>query len=110
MKTTTKLLIGLGALAVLSPLGLILPEIAKAGSAWGEWGADEISAVAGYVPSGLAKLSTLWSAALPDYSFPGWEGKGIGSLSLAYVASAIIGIALCAGACFLLGKLLAKKA
>jgi hypothetical protein len=109
MKTTTKLMIGLGALAVLSPIGLILPEIAKAGSAWGEWGADEISAVAGYVPAGLAKLSALWSAALPDYAFPGWEDKGLGSLSLAYVASAVIGIALCAGACFLLGKLLAKK-
>ena len=109
MKTTTKLMIGLGALAVLSPIGLILPEIAKAGSAWGEWGADEISSACGYVPAGLAKLSALWSAALPDYAVPGWEDKGLGSLSLAYVASAVVGIALCAGACFLLGKLLAKK-
>jgi cobalt/nickel transport protein len=109
MKTTGKLSIALGALAILSPVGLILPEIAKAGSAWGEWGTGEISDACGYVPSGLAKISALWSAALPDYAFPGWEDKGLAALSLSYVASALIGIALCVGAAFLLGKLLAKK-
>ncbi len=38
MKITTKFLIGIAVLIVLSPLGLILPEHFKAGSAWGEWG------------------------------------------------------------------------
>lgn len=109
MKTTGKLLIALGALAVLSPLGLILPELAHAGSAWGEWSADELKTAAGSVPEGLAKLAELWKAAIPDYAFPGSESHGIAALSLSYVASALIGIALCVGAAFLLGKLLAKK-
>jgi len=38
MTLTGKLWIGIGALIVLSPLGLILPDQFKAGSAWGEWG------------------------------------------------------------------------
>ena len=37
MKTTTKLWIGLGVLAIASPLGLYLPDTFKAGEAWGEW-------------------------------------------------------------------------
>ena len=32
-------------LALLSPLGLILPRIMNAGAAWGEWGVDEIKNV-----------------------------------------------------------------
>ena len=109
MKTTGKLLIALGTLAVLSPLGLIVPELAHAGSAWGEWGVGELKEAAGFVPEGLAKLAALWSAAIPDYAMAGSESHGIAALSLSYVASALIGIALCAGAGFLLGKLLAKK-
>jgi hypothetical protein len=109
MKTITKLWIGLGVLAVLSPIGLFLPDKLKAGSAWGEWSADEIKGFIGYIPSGLKKLSSAWNAVMPDYAFKGWEAKGLGHLSIAYIVSAIIGIALCIGGAWLLGKLLAKK-
>lgn len=109
MKTVTKLWIGLGVLAVVSPIGLFLPEKLKAGSAWGEWGADEIKGLVGYIPSGLEKLSTVWNAIMPDYAFKGWEGKGLEHLSFAYIISAIFGIALCVGGAWLLGKVLTKK-
>jgi cobalt/nickel transport protein len=109
MKTITKLWTGLGVLAVVSPIGLFLPEKLKAGSAWGEWGADEIKGLVGYIPSGLEKISTVWNAILPDYAFKGWEGRGLGHLSFAYIISAIVGIALCVGGAFLLGKLLSRK-
>jgi hypothetical protein len=109
MKTTKKLGIGLAILAILSPIGLALPELFKAGSAWGEWGTDEVKDLVGYVPTGLEKLSSLWTAILPDYAFMGWEDKGLGLLSVAYIVSAIVGIALCVGACWLLGKVLSKK-
>lgn len=56
MKTVTKLWIGLGILAVVSPLGLILPEYFKAGDAWGEWGTDTIKDLVGYTPVGLEKI------------------------------------------------------
>ena len=109
MKITTKLWIGLGALIVLSPLGLFLPEHFKAGAAWGEWGIDEIKKLAGYVPKGLEKLAQLWNAPLPDYTFKGWEEKGLSHLSFAYIISAIAGMAVTVMVVLLIGRLLARK-
>jgi len=109
MKVTTKLWIGLAALIMLSPIGLILPEHFKAGSAWGEWGVDEMQKLVGYIPQGLERLAGLWSAPIPDYAFKGWEEKSLPDLSIAYVMSAIIGITITVLAVFLIGKMLAKK-
>jgi ammonia channel protein AmtB len=109
MKTTAKLWIGVGALALLSPLGIYLPDKFKAGSAWGEWGPHEIGGLIGYIPKGLEKLSSLWNSLFPDYAFKGWEDKGLGHLSLAYFVSAAVGIGLCVAAALLIGKLLVKK-
>ena len=109
MKIVTKLWIGLAALIVLSPLGLFLPDRFQAGSAWGEWGADEMTKLVGYVPKGLETLSTLWNAPLPDYAFRGREEKGLSSLSFAYIISAVVGIAVIVAATSLLGKTLANK-
>ena len=109
MRITTKRWIALAALAVLSPIGLYLPQKFKAGSAWGEWGADEMKNLVGYVPSGLEKMSSLWKAFLPDYAFKGMEHADIGHLSLAYIITAIVGILLCIAGGLILGKLLAGK-
>lgn len=109
MKTITKLWIGLAILIVLSPLGLLLPEHFKAGDAWGEWGSDTVKDLVGYIPEGLDKLSSLWSAPMPDYAFKGWEEKPLASLSVAYILSAALGILACVVAVYLLSKLLNKK-
>jgi hypothetical protein len=109
MKLITKFWIGIAVLIVLSPLGLIFPEYFKAGSAWGEWGANEMQKLVGYVPKGLAKLSTLWNAPMPDYVFKGWEEKGLSHLSFAYIISAIVGIGIIVVVMIGIGKLLAKK-
>jgi hypothetical protein len=94
MKITTKLWISVIILAIISPLGLILPAYFKAGSAWGEWGKG---------------LSGFWNAPFPDYTFKAWGGKSLANLSVAYVISAAIGILACAGIIFLLGKFLTRK-
>ena len=109
MKISTKFLIWIGVLVVLSPLGLILPEHFKAGSAWGEWGADEMQKLVGYVPKGLAKLSSLWNAPMPDYAFKGWEEKGLSHLSFVYIISAIVGIGLTTLIVMAIGRLLVEK-
>jgi len=109
MKITTKFWIGLGILIVLSPLGLLLPEHFKAGTAWGEWGTGEIQKFVGYIPQGLGKLSSLWSAPIPDYAFKGWEEKGLSHLSFAYIISAVIGIAVTVALVLLIGKVLSRK-
>ena len=109
MKITAKFLIGLGVLAVLSPLGLLLPENLKAGSAWGEWGVGQMQKLVGYIPKGMEKLSGLWSAPLPDYVFKGWQVESNLVLSFSYILSAVIGILICVGVVFILGKFLSKK-
>lgn len=109
MKIMAKLWIGIGVLILLSPLGLILPEYFKAGDAWGEWGTDSLKELVGYVPQGLAKVSSIWSAPIPDYAFKGWEEKGLWGLSFAYIVSAIIGIFVTICILLLIGKLLSRN-
>lgn len=100
-----KLWIGLIFLILLSPLGLYLPAKFGAGSAWGEWSAEEISKMVGFVPSGLGKLQGLWKAPMPDYAL---RGQKDGS-SISYILSAIIGVAVVAGLTIFLGRVLARK-
>ncbi|HVO20635.1 MAG TPA: cobalt transporter CbiM [Anaeromyxobacter sp.] len=82
------LYLSLGLLALLSPLGLL-----AAGSAWGEWGPDEIKEVVsggkalGFVPAGMEKGWSL-RVLFPDYGvsgLPGWFG---------YILSAVVGVAI----------------
>ena len=109
MKITTKLWIGIGALILLSPLGLLLPEHFKAGDAWGEWGTDTINELVGYIPQGLEKFSNLWKAPIPDYAFKGWQGKGLSYLSVAYIFSAVLGIGVIVLVIFIIGRLLSRR-
>ena len=103
-KTPAKLWLGLAVLALLSPVGIYLPAKLGTGAAWGEWGLDEIKTLIGYLPRGLEKLSALWNAPLPDYALRG----GAQNASV-YILSALLGIALCVLAAFIIGKFLAKK-
>ncbi len=93
MKTTQKLWLGVLILAILSPLGLILPHYFKAGSAWGEGD----------------KASGTWKAPLADYVFKGWQEKGLGGLSFSYIVSAVIGIIVIICVVLLIGKFLSRK-
>ncbi len=109
MKATTKLWIGLAALVVLSPLGLILPAKLGAGSAWGEWSGEEIQKMVGYLPSGMARLADLWKAPMPDYAFKGQEGAPVRALSFSYIVSGLLGGIVVGGLAILLGKALARR-
>ena len=99
MKTITKLWILIGSLLILTPAGLILPGYFKAGGAWGEWSAEELKAIVGYIPRGLSKISSLWNAPIPGY------GRGSG----AYIISAVVGVMAVFGIVFLIGKFLTRK-
>ncbi len=75
-----------GALVLLSPLGLL-----ASGTAWGEWAMEEIKEQLGYIPQGMAGLSEIWSAPLPDYVLPGFD-RTFFQLSITYIASAALGL------------------
>ncbi len=102
-----KLWVGIGILILLSPLGIILPDIFKSGGAWGEWGAEGLEKITGYIPEGLKKLSGLWKAPIPGYEFSGWKGLFKGSV--AYIISGVIGVGLVVLVSILIGKFLARK-
>jgi cobalt/nickel transport system permease protein len=89
----------LGVLLVLTPLGLL-----AAGTAWGEWGASDFSdpavrqeiaaaslgqAPPAAAPQGLRRLSSAWTAPLPDYAPPFLRSSAVG-----YVLSAMFGTGL----------------
>ena len=101
-KTVRNLAIGLVALIILAPLGLL-----AVGETFGEWGNEELEAKIGFVPSGLERLSSLWSAPMPDYALPG-IGESMTAASAAYILSAVIGVVICAGLLYIIGKRIAK--
>lgn len=109
MKTVTKLWIGLLVLTMLSPLGLILPAKLGSGSAWGEWGSEEIRRLVGYVPSGVSRLGGIWKAPMPDYAFNGQKSAPLHSLSISYIVAGVIGVAVVATLTMLLGKILVRR-
>jgi cobalt/nickel transport system permease protein len=89
----------LGALALATPLGLL-----ASGTAWGEWGIDELENMGlGFIPRGLARLAGWWPAPLPDYGFPRM-GAVIG-----YILSAVVGIGLIIFLLWMLGRRLSRK-
>jgi len=103
-----KLLVILLALAVLSPVGIFLPSLFNAGDAWGEWSAETIEKMAGFVPEGLKKAAHLWKAPIPDYTL-GDEKSTSAAQALSYILSGIIGVALCILILYGLSRLLVKK-
>ena len=91
--------IRLAALMILTPLGLL-----AAGTAWGEWGIEDFKdpqarrqmAAASHdlappaeAPKGLERLSSVWTAPMPDYAPPFLKSKELG-----YIMSAMLGTGL----------------
>jgi cobalt/nickel transport protein len=107
-KYQKKLWIGLLILALLTPLGVILPEKFKAGGAWGEWGPEELKKLIGYVPEGLKRLADLWKAPVPDYSF-GREGASMTVQVLSYIVSGLIGVLAVGVVIYLISKVIVRN-
>lgn len=87
---------------LLTPIGLLAP-----GSAWGEWGLDEIKNMIGYVPEGMNRFSEVIKAILPDYSIPGFDANFF-QQALGYIFSAVVGIAAIVLIFAILGRIMGK--
>jgi cobalt/nickel transport system permease protein len=96
-RATRPIWIGLTALTLLTPLGLL-----ATGVAWGEWGPHDftdpkmrrqITAASGnqapppQAPQGLERLGSIWTAPIPDYAPPFLRSRAFG-----YVMSAMFGV------------------
>jgi len=108
-RATRPLWIGLTALTLLTPLGLL-----ATGVAWGEWGPQDftdqqmrrqITAASGdqspppYAPRGLEQLASIWTAPIPDYAPPFLQSQIFG-----YVMSAMFGVGLILLTFLLIGR------
>ena len=89
-KLQKKILVILLLLCLLTPIGILLPAFFNTGDAWGEWSAQTVKELVGYVPKGLEKYSDIWKAPLPDYSVKR-EDSSIVHRSGYYLVSGIIG-------------------
>ena len=78
-------------LCVATPLGLLAGSgdgwLSQFGDAWGEWGTEDVAAMVGYTPGGMAN-GFEWSAIMPDYSLAGLPDVA------AYILSAVVGVLL----------------
>ena len=112
-RSTRPLWVGLAALMILTPLGLL-----AASKAWGEWGPQDFKdpAVRQQItvasnnqapptepPRGLARLSNIWTAPMPDYAPPFLKSAAFG-----YIMSAMIGAGLIISIFILLGWIMRR--
>jgi len=102
-----KLWLWLFVMALLSPLGIILPGKFGAEGAWGEWGADALEKLLGYIPGGLKRTADIWAAPIRNYTFGG-EDALISTRIVSYIVSAFIGIVLAWVIVLIISRLLFK--
>ena len=99
-----KLSLGLLALALLTPLGIVLPKVFHAEGTWGEWGPEHLGQVLGYVPERLSRGAHIWRAPAAGYSFSK-DGACLASQLFFYIIAGLAGIALIALAVVLLARI-----
>ena len=99
---------GLLVLALLTPLGIILPQRFSAGSAWGEWGPAALAKLLGYLPEGLRRWAGIWKAPIPDYSFGG-NSASTAVKMISYVVSGLIGILAAGILIYFIGRIITRN-
>ncbi len=112
-RSTKPLWIGLAALMIFTPLGLL-----ATGAAWGEWGPEDFrdpavrqeirqssgnQAPPDKAPSGMERLAAIWTAPIPDYAPPFLRSEALG-----YVMSAMVGVGLIILASLLIGWMMRR--
>jgi len=107
-KLQKKILVILLLLCLLTPAGILLPVFFNTGDAWGEWSAQTVKDLVGYVPKGLAKYSDVWKAPLPDYKI-NKKDKSVVHKSGYYIVSGIIGATLTCIVMLLISRLIIRS-
>lgn len=103
-----KLWIGLVIMALIVPIGIVIPEKFGAAGAWGEWSAETLSQMLGYLPDGLRRYAGLWNAPIGDYSVTsGSDNTFVKSLS--YIASGFIGAVIVGLCVFIISRTAVRR-
>jgi cobalt/nickel transport system permease protein len=89
---------GLAVLLLLTPIGTLAQ-----GTAWGEWSAGQLKTALGFVPAGLQRLGSGWTAAMPRYAPSFIRDPLVG-----YAVAGLLGAAIVVGVTWLLARWLAR--
>lgn len=108
-KLQKKILIILLILCLISPIGILLPMVFNANDAWGEWSAQTLKELVGYVPQGLTKYSDLWKAPITDYTISSAD-KSVVHQSGYYIISGIFGATVVYIVMLLIARLITRNA
>ena len=108
MKTYKRYFIFLGILIILSPLGVILPGVFKAGGAWGEWSLKTVKEQTGREPAGMKKNAAIYKAPVSDYTL-GKKEDSLSKQSVNYIISGLIGTGLILVLTFGAVKIISRK-
>jgi cobalt/nickel transport protein len=103
-----KLWIGLLILTIVSPIGIILPMKFNAEDAWGEWSAETIQKLVGFIPEGMKRDAEIWKAPIPDYNL-GMENSKFSLQAFSYIFSGLLGAALVAFVMYVIKKIIIKN-
>lgn len=98
-----RLFMGLAALCLLTPLGIVIPRIFNAGEPFGEWGPEQLRQILGYAPERLSRTAHIWHAPFAGYTLGGNEASFASQLFFYFVAG-LSGLVLIALGVVLLAK------
>ncbi len=107
-KTQKRLWTGLFIMALLSPIGILLPIWLNSGDVWGEWKAETLEKLLGFVPEGLKKYADFWNAPIPDYTFGG-EQAPLAVQVISYIISGLLGILVVVFVIYVIRKIMVKN-
>jgi hypothetical protein len=107
-KLQKKILIALLILCLITPAGILLPVFFNAGDAWGEWSAQTLKDLVGYVPEGLAEYSEAWKAPLTDYTINSGDTSVVHQSGY-YLVSAVVGATVSYVVMLLISKLIVRN-
>jgi predicted PurR-regulated permease PerM len=107
-KLQKRILVILLFLCLITPIGILLPAYFNTGDAWGEWSAQTVMELVGYVPKGLAKYSDVWKAPISDYNLNG-KDKSMVHKSGYYIVSGVTGATVSFIVMLLISKLIVRN-
>jgi hypothetical protein len=107
-KLQKKILVVLITLCLITPAGILLPIFFNAGDAWGEWSAQTVKELTGYVPEGLARYSDIYNAPLPDYGIRRSDVSVVHQSGY-YIVSGILGATVTYVAMLLISRLIVRN-
>jgi cobalt/nickel transport protein len=107
-KLQKKILVVLLLLCLITPVGILFPAFFNAGDAWGEWSAQTVKELVGYVPKGLEKYSDIYKAPIPGYTV-NTKDRSIMHKSGFYIVSGLLGATITYVVMLLITKIIVRN-